>query len=311
MRKRKKKILLIAILGIILLASVYIYRNIYVNSALIGQIDYMESKEDTPKLVKIFSNRWNPFWHRQTAFEQMAAAVMDPAAVEPLIRILQRRLESPHFREEAAFTLGCIGDERAIEPLIKALDYGPGIKQAALKGLTLIEVKDRKVVRVARKLLNDESEAIRDLAIIAIGVHGGEEEVDLLIEKLKNGNEGERWNATNALAKIGDKRAVEPLIERLESDPGFDTQLVGSACCIALGKIGDKRAVEPLIKALNDRHRVLDLEAAEALARIGDKRVVEPLKIKIKEAKQDNWERGFNELKKFYKILTGHEYQER
>lgn len=303
MKKRKKILLTIGgvIFGIIVLSAIYVYRNIRIAPALFEQIDHMGSREDTAKLVKILSNRWNPWWYRQCAFEQLAGIDSDPMAIKPLVKILERRWELPPLRGEAAFTLGCIGDERAIEPLIKALDYGLGMKEAALKGLTLIKVKDKKVASVARKLLNDESEAIRDLAIIAIGVHGGEEDVSLLIERLKNGDSGERSNAAAALGKIGSKRAVEPLIERLENDPD---KYVRWSCCVPLGEIGDKRAVEPLIKALKG---IMQLEAAEALAMIGDRRAIEPLRSKIHDC-PDKWWR--NKLKEAYKKLTGHEYQE-
>lgn len=44
----------------------------------------------------------------------------------------------------------------------------------------------------------------------------------------------------------------------------------------ALGKIGDARAVEPLIQNLKGRRRVALNETAEALGKIGDARAVEP-----------------------------------
>ena len=45
----------------------------------------------------------------------------------------------------------------------------------------------------------------------------------------------------------------------------------------ALGKIGDTRAVEPLIKALQDSEEYVRRGAVEALGKIGDTRAVEPL----------------------------------
>lgn len=233
MKKSIKKAFLIMagiILCIVVLVGIYIYRNVHVDIEVFYRIDRMDSKEDIPELVKIFSNRWNPWMVRHAALEQLSVIDSAPAAVEPLIKILQSGWQFPDFRTEVAFTLGCLGDKKAIEPLIEALEYGPEIKQAALQGLGFIEVRDERVANVARELLNDESEIIRDLAIIALGVHGGEEEVDLLIEQLRNGDSGERSNAADALGKIGSKRAVEPLIERLKND----TEYVTWRCCIAL-----------------------------------------------------------------------------
>ncbi len=42
----------------------------------------------------------------------------------------------------------------------------------------------------------------------------------------------------------------------------------------SLGKIGDKRAVDPLIKALRDSNEDVREDAAEALGEIGDPRAV-------------------------------------
>jgi HEAT repeat protein len=79
---------------------------------------------------------------------------------------------------------------------------------------------------------------------------------------------------------------VEPLIVAFEEE-GWD---VRNAAAGALGKIGDTRAVEPLIAALGDqrvrataeslgytRERLVCWAAAEALGQIGDARAVEPL----------------------------------
>jgi HEAT repeat protein len=54
----------------------------------------------------------------------------------------------------------------------------------------------------------------------------------------------------------------------------------------ALGKIGDKRAVTPLIDALLDPHWVVRSKAAEALGRIGDERATTAL---AAASKDDDW----------------------
>ena len=45
----------------------------------------------------------------------------------------------------------------------------------------------------------------------------------------------------------------------------------------ALGRIGDIRAVEPLIEALKDEDKEVRMEAADALGLIGDTRAIDPL----------------------------------
>lgn len=95
-----------------------------------------------------------------------------------------------------------------------------------------------------------------------------------------------RGKAAEALGKIGDARAVEPLIQALKGKE-YD---VREAAAAALGMIGDARAVEPLVQALKDNSNFCDRvlkEAAEALGMIGDARAVEPLVQALKDKHPD------------------------
>ena len=111
-----------------------------------------------------------------------------------------------------------------------------------------------------------------------------EKDVDGLIEALGDGglrrlwSPGVRRDAADALGKIDDERAVEPLIKALSNDD-WNVRLYAAA---ALGEIGDARAVEPLIKALEGGNSA----AAVALGRMGTGRAVRPL---IKALKDDDW----------------------
>ena len=74
---------------------------------------------------------------------------------------------------------------------------------------------------------------------------------------LKDRNEGVRRSAIWALGKIGDKKAVEPLIAILLNKYGSPDLYELYEAAIALGKIGDKRAIEPLFITLKDVKRTL------------------------------------------------------
>ncbi len=118
---------------------------------------------------------------------------------------------------------------------------------------------------------------------------------------LKNEDADVRHSAANTLGKLGDIRAVEPLITALkDGDAGVRSRAVS-----ALGKLGDVRAVDPLIIALKDEDRYVRLStgidpgelrtlgvwtnafkdiyfdvrsgAAESLGKLGDVRAVDPL----------------------------------
>jgi HEAT repeat protein len=77
----------------------------------------------------------------------------------------------------------------------------------------------------------------------------------------------------NALERIGDSRATEPLIELLK-DPDITIQ---EEAITALGRIQDKKAVQPLIQTLNNQHIGIRWKAAEALGKIGDPTATEAL----------------------------------
>jgi bilin biosynthesis protein len=63
---------------------------------------------------------------------------------------------------------------------------------------------------------------------------------------LSEGNFSIRSSASLALGKLGNKRAVEPLIRGL----GSENSIVRESSVLLLIEIGDGRAVEPLIKYL-------------------------------------------------------------
>lgn len=107
----------------------------------------------------------------------------------------------------------------------------------------------------------------RRTAVMKLGMLGGEEAVRALILAVQNEHEDliVRGRAALMLGKLGDTRAVEPLIRALDA-PGFQTPLHAAE---ALGRIGDNRAVVPLMNmATSTRGKARDA-AEEALRRLG------------------------------------------
>ena len=88
-----------------------------------------------------------------------------------------------------------------------------------------------------------------------------------------------REAAAEALGKIGDSQAVEPLIAALKDEDWY----VRKYAVEALGKIGESRTVKPLIAALKDLEQDVREAAVEALGKIGDSRAVEPLIAALKD----------------------------
>jgi HEAT repeat protein len=91
--------------------------------------------------------------------------------------------------------------------------------------------------------------------------------VEPLIGALKHEDSGVRWNATQALGKLGDRRAVAPLIQALGDASGR----VRNGVIWALGELRDRRAADALLDALK-REDVVGV--AQALGKLGDLRAV-------------------------------------
>jgi len=99
------------------------------------------------------------------------------------------------------------------------------------------------------------------------------DDLNRLIQRLK-ADSFDRYDVTQALKKMRDPRAVEPLIAALRDR---ESALLRGRSAWALGEIKDPRAVEPLITAMKDEDRYVQDHADDALVEIKDPRAVEPL----------------------------------
>ena len=109
------------------------------------------------------------------------------------------------------------------------------------------------------------------------------------VQHLRDGTEEVRLEATRVLARIGDERAVEPLIEALRDDSAD----VRGAAARAFGIFGEYYddyfedeplprsfidAVEPpLIEALRDDNANVRINAARSIIWVGGMRAIGPL----------------------------------
>jgi HEAT repeat protein len=115
------------------------------------------------------------------------------------------------------------------------------------------------------------------VAMAALGMPATADRVDDLILDLKYGSTDVVSRAAKTLGEIGDPRAVDPLIEVLNtSTQGHYLQ---SNVAEALGKIGDPRAVDPLANLLSvgRRDREVSTAATKALGEIGGPEAVDAL----------------------------------
>lgn len=133
---------------------------------------------------------------------------------EPAIELLIKALkdENIEIRQRAANALGFLGDQRATEPLIEALNDTTIIRSNAAAALG--KIGDERAVIPLIEVLIDEDETVQ-LNVMGALEKIGEPAVESLIEVLKNESSKVRNIVVDTLIKIGDVRAVEPLIEIL------------------------------------------------------------------------------------------------
>src|SRR5438552_239169 len=202
---------------------------------------------------------------------QALGRISDPRAVEALIAALCDK--NALMRCFVVRALGQIG-QAAIEALIAALrDDDKRVRCGAVRSLG--NIGDTRAVEPLVEVLRDEaaSTLIRRLAVQALG-EIGQPAVQGLIATLHDKGKEVRQDAVQALGRIRDTRAVEPLVEVLRDEAA--STLIRRLAVQALGGIGQP-AVQGLIATLHDKGKEVRQDAVEALGRIRDTRAVEPL----------------------------------
>lgn len=201
------------------------------------------------------------------------------------ILILATKDIDPKIRKKAVDAIINIG-KPAIEPLINAMnteDIDMKISSAFLLG----ELKASEGIELlinSLKYASEEkplsAERLRIESAIALGKIADVRAIEPLIEIIRDGEIRLQEAVINALSKIGEP-VVEPLISIIKSKDENMTAKINAA--IILGNIGDKRAVEPIINKLlidsyDNKSWMFRAEAIKALGKIKDPRAVEPLK---------------------------------
>jgi len=117
----------------------------------------------------------------------------------------------------------------------------------------------------------------------ALGEIGDRTAVQPLIDALSDKSTDVQYVAAKSLGILADERAVEPLLLKLKSDEKW----VRRGAAHSLGLIGDRRAVDPLIGLLTDTRHDVRAQAAWSLGRLGDVRALEPLKLLLQDPRDD------------------------
>ena len=155
--------------------------------------------------------------------------------IEALIKTLKHSKDS-ETRAKAAEALEKIGDNRAVEPLIQALQ--------------------------------DRDSYVRLRTVLALGALKEGKAVEPIIQVLKGDEEvNVRAGAAWVLGRIGDSSVTVPLINALRDE----SSQVRLYAAMALGLVGDYRAVTPLRKAMRDKNNNVREAAYEAVKWVADR----------------------------------------
>jgi hypothetical protein len=145
----------------------------------------------------------------------------------------------------AVVELGRIGNDKAIDLLIGALNRHDGVTRAAARELG--RLNHPKSLGPLIALL--EQADVRQSATEAL-VRIGSAAVEPLTVALKSGQPNSRQAAAQVLGELGDKQAVDGLIESVQTD---DSYAVRAAAATALGQLKDPKCIWVLVHTLRLR----------------------------------------------------------
>ena len=214
-------------------------------AALIGLLG-----DGTPVESRLCRENWN--WNRgrqQESSPGREAAIalerVGSSAVEPVIRVLSDN--NAVARENGAFALGLLEDERAIDPLVGVLnDSVAAVRERAAWSLGLIE--DPAAIQGLSGALGDADADVREQAAWALGMIEHSSAVPALSDALRTEKDPEvREQIAWGLGMIEHSDAVAALIEALD-DADAD---VREQAAWALGMIEHSSAVDALADALD------------------------------------------------------------
>lgn len=196
-----------------------------------------------------------------------------PTAVLPLCDLLKH--PNAEAQIAAALMLDQLLDPRSIDAFIDAMGQ-PAVQEIAVGTLKKLSAIRERIDTTFNALRDVEGASEREEARMAtvidlLGI--GRPSVEILLEYLEDEDWLVREAAADLLGKIGDVRAVIPLMKRLEQDK--DTG-VKELAIKALGLIGDSRPTQLYLDAIPIRP--LRVYAMEALAKIKDVGVLRPYK---------------------------------
>ncbi|MDY7095049.1 MAG: M56 family metallopeptidase [Acidobacteriota bacterium] len=176
-------------------------------------------------------------------------------------------------REQGAWVLGQVGDERSVEPLL-AMTGDPDAGVREMVAWALGRVGDERSVKPLLELLEDSSASVRAKAAWALGLRGDQRAVNGLRAAAEDASDDVREQAVWALCLVadeGESRSFEGAL--LDASPE-----VRRRGAWALGLHGTGDSLPALEQSLSDSSAIVREQVVWALGMIGDPRATEVLR---------------------------------
>ncbi|MCY3553523.1 MAG: HEAT repeat domain-containing protein [Candidatus Poribacteria bacterium] len=223
---------------------------------LLGSI---QAENAIPDLIRLLADPNS--YVKNTAIDALNR-IGEPATA-PLLEILDTKARNLIPDEDTGFTTEYQYIASAYIDGLWMKKYRIGTLSAAIQALGLLKSEDG-VEPLIDELANEE---LQDKALAALVEMRGVAVLPM-IDALKNGTDEIRVKVADALGQIGDRRAIVPLIEALDSDPYKEVKAIAA---VGLGNMRargeNNRTVIALTNALSYDDTTAT-QAAEALGKI-------------------------------------------
>jgi HEAT repeat protein len=205
-------------------------------------------------------------WRDRAFAAELLGRVGGAKAVPALLEtVLATRTEDSDVREIALRALARIADPRAVEPLIAALSSADPWLTARIADI-LTRHGDAAVDPLITLLTVSSPHAGRAWAANVLGEVRAPRAFPALVRALNDPHDEVRGKAATALGRLGDRRAINHLLEHLLTDPA---PFVRVRIAFTLGQFGGPEVIDRLVHALRDPAWWVRVRSVEALEQIG------------------------------------------
>jgi len=195
------------------------------------------------------------------------------SVVEPLMGMLEDR----YVRRDAAEVLGRTGDPEGVNAAVEAMvsDLGhEDLRVSTSAAETLGKIGGENAVAPLIKALKDTRWRVREVAARSLGSMGADRAAQPLVEALGDAEPSVRRAAAEAIHGLGDPQAVGLAVKAMLNDLSDRDPRVRESSAEALGRLGSRSVVPQLMRvAKEDRFGNVRRAALSALAPLTNIRI--------------------------------------